>query len=69
MNDRGCHITLPDGQTFHAIGYHGDLVGWRKDIELGANGLNVLLARIKDGQFVVSDGRAVSLNDCKIEFN
>ena len=69
VNERGCKIVLPDGQSFHGISYHGDLDGWRKDIEAGAREFNVLLARIEGGKFVVSDGRVVPLVDCAVEFN
>ncbi|GJL36563.1 hypothetical protein PUATCC27989T_01480 [Phytobacter ursingii] len=68
VNERGCKITPPSGPIFHAISYHGDLDGWRKDIEAGAIGLGLLLAHIKGDQFVISDGRSIPLSDCKIEF-
>jgi len=60
-----CQLTLPDGSIFHAIGYHGDIVGWRQDIEEGATALNIALARIDGDKLVVSDGRAFALSDCK----
>ena len=56
VTESGCKITPPSGPLFHAISYHGDLYGWKKDIEAGANGLSLLLARIEGDQFVVSDG-------------
>lgn len=68
VNEQGCKITLPDGQLFHAIGYHGDLAGWRKDIEAGAQALGLLLARIDGDRFFVSDGRVIELTDCTIQF-
>ncbi|WP_458762571.1 hypothetical protein [Cupriavidus basilensis] len=69
VNERGCRITLSSGQLFHAIGYHGDLEGWRKDIEAGAQAMHLLLARIEGDKFVVSDGRLFPLSECKIEFD
>lgn len=48
--------------------YHGDLVGWKKDIEEGADGLNLLLAKIEGKQFIISDGRVFLLSECKVEF-
>lgn len=69
VNDRGCKVTPPSGPLFHAISYHGDLDGWRKDIEVGAKGLGLLLARIEGDQFIISDGRSIPLSDCKIEFS
>ena len=69
VNERGCRITPPSGPLFHAISYHGDLDGWRKDIEAGARGLGLLLARIQGDQFIVTDDRSIPLSDCKIEFS
>ncbi|WP_439851024.1 hypothetical protein ACTACG_06140 [Pseudomonas syringae] len=69
VNDRGCKVTPPSGPLFYAISYHGDLDGWRKDIEAGAIGLGLLLAHIKGDQLVISDGRSIPLSDCKIEFS
>ncbi|VVE57627.1 hypothetical protein [Pandoraea anhela] len=53
VNERGCKITLPSGQLFHAISYHGDLDGWRTDIEVGAQALHPLLGWIKGDNFSV----------------
>jgi hypothetical protein len=64
VTSQGCSIALPDGIVFHAIAYHGDIDGWRKDIEEGARGLHVLLARIEGDQIVTSDGRSFALADC-----
>lgn len=68
VNEAGCDITPPDGPFFHAAIYHGDLAGWRKDIEEGAKGLGLLLAKIEGDQFVISDGRSFPLSECKIDF-
>ncbi|WP_339437593.1 hypothetical protein [Pseudomonas sp. EL_65y_Pfl1_R32] len=69
VNERGCKITPPSGPAFYAISYHGDLDGWRKDIEAGADALGLLLALIEVDRFVVSDGRSIPLSDCEIEFS
>lgn len=69
VNDRGCKITPPGGPVFYAISYHGDLDGWKSDIEAGAKGLGLLLARIEGERFVISDMRSIPLVDCKIEFS
>ena len=66
--ERGCKIYLPGGQLFHAISYHGDIEGWRKDIEVGAQALHLVLGRINGSQFIISDGRVYPLTDCRIEF-
>lgn len=65
---QGCSIALPDGSIFYAVSYHGDVEGWRKDIEEGARALHVSLAMIENGAFVISDGRRFSLEDCKATF-
>ncbi|WP_287816003.1 hypothetical protein [Pseudomonas sp.] len=69
INEARCSITPTHGPLFHAVVYHGDIDGWRKDIEAGAEGLGLLLARIEGDQFVISDGRSIPLSDCKIEFS
>jgi hypothetical protein len=68
ITSQGCSIALPDGSIFHAIAYHGDLEGWRKDLEEGAKALNVSLARIEGDQIAASDGRKFALADCKATF-
>ncbi|NKL63761.1 hypothetical protein [Rhizobium leguminosarum] len=68
MNERGCRITPPNGPLFHAVGYHGDVEGWRKDVQAGAKARGLLLAQIEDGDFIVSDGRRFALSECQVEF-
>lgn len=69
VSEGGCSITPTHGPLFHAVVYHGDIEGWRKDIKAGAEGLGLLLARVEGDQFVISDGRSIPLSDCKIEFS
>ncbi|WP_081275091.1 hypothetical protein [Xanthomonas graminis] len=64
-----CSITSPDNLLFRAMSYHGDIVGWRKDVEAAAKGLGLLLARVEGDNFVVADGRHYPLSECKIDFN
>lgn len=63
-----CHISVPSGTRFHALSYHGDIVGWRSAVEVGANHRCLLLARVLADKFVISDGRSFLLSECKIEF-
>jgi len=63
-----CKIRLPDGSFFHGLSYKGDIEGWRKDIEQGAQMLNLVIAKIEDDKIEVSDGRLFSLKDCTVEF-
>ena len=65
----GCHLTLPDGSIFHAAQYHGDIEGWRKDIEEGAAEQEITLARIDGDKLVISDGRVFDLSECTAKFD
>lgn len=67
-NGRGCSITIPDGLTFYAIGYHGDIEGWCKDIEIDAHRHGLLLAHIENDRFVISDGRSFTLSERDVKF-
>jgi hypothetical protein len=60
--------TLPDGSIFHAIEYHGDIEGWRQDIEEGAAEQKITLARIEADKLVISDGRVFDLSACTAKF-
>ena len=64
----GCELTLPDGRKFHAMSYKGDLIGWRKQIELGAKHLGCATARIGDDDLYVSDASAFPLAACHARF-
>jgi len=66
--EEGCKITLPTGECFHAIGYHGDIDGWRKDIEAGAEAQHILLAKIQGNHIEVYGGRSFPLSECAVEF-
>ena len=68
MFELGCSLTLPDGSTFHAIQYHGDIAGWRQDIEEGAAEQKIALARIDGETLVISDGRVFELSACTAKF-
>lgn len=68
VSESGCCIKLPDSTNFYALTYHGDLMGWRKDIEEGAEAAGSLLAKIDEGKLNLFDGRSFDLNECKIIF-
>ena len=57
-------VTTPTGSTFYSVYFHGDLNGWRQQIEIGAKRLGLATARVEDDKFVVSDGSAFLLSDC-----
>lgn len=67
-NESGCVITVPGEIKFHALSYHGDLDGWRRDIEIGAAAYGVLLAKIESSEIVLKDGRSFSLTQCIVKF-
>lgn len=68
ISEGGCDIIPPGGPLFHSAIYHGDLSGWRKEVEVGAEGLHHLLAGIEDGVFTISDGRSFPLSECEVRF-
>ncbi len=63
-----CKIVLPTNETFYGLSYKGDITGWRKQIELGAEALGLLTAEINGNEILLSDNRSYILNDCIIEF-
>jgi hypothetical protein len=63
----GFIVTLPDGTSFYALSYHGDIAGWQNQIEQGAADLGLFIGRIESDAFVVSDGRSYPLSECKVE--
>ena len=65
--DIGCILTIPDGQKFFAIEYHGDVEGWRKQFLAGAKVVNATTAFIVSDNFVIDDGRVVALELCDFE--
>jgi hypothetical protein len=68
VSESGCSIQSPDGILFHAISYHGDLAGWRKDIEAGAQTFNSVLANVDGDDLIVADGRVFDIGKCRVEF-
>ena len=65
----GCIITLPDKTSLYPLAFHGDVVGWQRQIEGGARALGLLFGKILDDRIVLSDGREISLANCDIEFD
>lgn len=64
----GCSILTPDKELFRAMYYHGDMEGWRLDIEAGARRQGLLLAWFHGECFKLPDGREYSLTDCDVTF-
>ena len=65
----GCALTLPSGRRFQALSYRGDIEGWRRQVELGAEALGVSLGQLMDGALVLEDGTSYPLADCQVEFD
>lgn len=65
---QGVRIVFPDMSIFHAIGYRGDVSGWRRVIRERAEILGILLGKIEGEDIVLSNGRVVSLKDCQVVF-
>lgn len=63
-----CKLWLPSGELLHALSYKGDIEGWRKQIEQGANELGLLTGKIVGGEIILSDNRNYALSVCRIEF-
>ena len=61
-------LKLPDGRRFFAVQFHGDVEGWQKQIEQGANALGRTTGKVQDGNVIVSDGHSYPLSSCDIEF-
>jgi hypothetical protein len=64
----GCELTLPDGRKFHAMSYKGDLLGWRMQIERGAEYLEIVTAKLVEDNLVVTNSEEIPLAICKPRF-
>ncbi len=63
-----CKLETLDKGIFYGLSYKGDILGWRKQIELGAKKLNLIIGEIIEDKLILSDGRNYNLSDCKCEF-
>lgn len=59
-------VRTPPGEIFYPLFFHGDVEGWRRQIELGAKQLGLKSARIEDDDFLVSGGPEFPLSECVI---
>jgi hypothetical protein len=66
INEEVC-LAIPTGETFWAISFKGDLEGWRSKILGCAEAEELLWAEISGDDFLVSDGRSVSVGSCRVE--
>lgn len=65
----GCIVTTPDGTKFYPLVLNGDIDGWRRQIEQGANKMGLSTAKIVKDNFVLSDGRSYPISECTAEFD
>jgi hypothetical protein len=63
-----CKLWLPSGELLHALSYKGDIDGWRKQIEQGADQLGLLTGAVVNDKVILSDGRNYELLECRVEF-
>jgi len=59
-------VKTPDGEIFYPLYFHGDLEGWRQEIERGATELGLKMAKLEGNKFMVSGGPTFLLTDCTV---
>lgn len=59
-------VKTPAGEIFYPLFFHGDVEGWRQQIELGATQLGLKMAKLENDKFAVSDGPVFPLTACAI---
>lgn len=59
-------IQTSDGENFYSIYFHGDVEGWRQQIEFGATQLGLNMAKVIDDKFILSGGPTFLLSECTI---
>ncbi len=63
-----CVVLLPNKDKYFCISYKGGDVAWKEQIETGASLMNLKVARIIGGSFVVCEEEAYSLDCCVFNF-
>ncbi len=59
-------VQTSDRERFYSLYFHGDVEGWRQQIELGAKQLGLKMAKVHDDRFVVVEGPSYLLADCTV---
>jgi len=59
-------IQTPHGEKFYSLYFHGDVEGWRRQIESGAARLGLKMANVKGDKLLVSNGQSFPLSGCVI---
>ncbi|MGJ1450759.1 hypothetical protein ACR79S_09410 [Sphingobacterium spiritivorum] len=67
--DENFIIVTPDNRNFYCTSYSKDIDGWRKQIKLGSEQLNIITAVVTpDKMLSTSDDRIYKLEDCEFEY-
>lgn len=61
-------VTTPTGIAFFPLTCSGDVLGWIRQIELGAGILGCLTARMDGELLIVSNGEMHPITSCTVEF-
>jgi hypothetical protein len=59
-------VKTPDQEDFFSIYFHGDVEGWRQQIEFGAKQLGLKTAKVHEDKFIVNEGPTYLLSDCTV---
>ena len=59
-------VRTPQGDNFYSLYFHGDVEGWRRQIELGARQLGLKMAWVKGETFIVEGGSKFALSECSV---
>lgn len=65
---RNCTLRLPNGESYFALSYSGDVERWREKVEEGAKVLGLKVARFEDGELLIDDGRRIALAELAVRF-
>lgn len=63
-----CHLFTPEGTLYHAASYTGDFEGMERTVAYCSHQAGLTLGWVREGNFVLEDGRSFPLESCKIEF-
>ncbi|MGJ1421586.1 hypothetical protein ACR79T_18350 [Sphingobacterium spiritivorum] len=67
--DENFIIVTTDNRNFYCTSYSKDIEGWRKQIKLGSEQLNIITANVTpDKTLSTSDDRIYKLEDCEFEY-
>lgn len=65
--NENCSVFMPNGESYFALSYKGDIEGWRAQIQKGAEILGLKIAKISGSNFLLCDGTEVDVSRCKFK--